>query len=68
MDAGAPSVHYLARQARRATQSPSLQYLARNARRVAEAALEVLLPSRCLACGALVVRPGSLCAASWSES
>jgi ComF family protein len=41
--------------------------LARKARQAAEAALEVLLPSRCLACGAMVVRPGSLCAGCWQR-
>ena len=50
-----------------ASPPPLWQTLGRKAHKFAEAALEVLLPSRCLACGALVVRPGSLCAECWQR-
>src|SRR5262245_27518303 len=29
--------------------------------------LDIVLPPRCLACGAIVADPGSLCAACWPE-
>ena len=34
---------------------------------LAGAALDSLLPPRCLSCGALVERPGALCSGCWSE-
>lgn len=41
---------------------------AKRVRVVAAAALDLVLPTRCLACGTIVEAPGGLCAACWRET